>query len=118
MEFADDLDCRSPLGRVDLPPGVSVTRMILLTPGCDDKPGAMEGVDRAEFVANIVVARAVRKVLPGPWHIFCPHAPDRWVRIGPENPALTLAPIHPNARRMHGRSLPGTSPRGDSTKFE
>ena len=32
--------------------------------------GAMEGVDRAEFVANIVGVRAVLKVLPGPWHLL------------------------------------------------
>lgn len=59
MEFVDDLDRRSPLGRVDLPPGVAVTRTISLTRGRDDKLGAIEGVDRAEFVANIVGVRAV-----------------------------------------------------------
>lgn len=108
MEFVDDLDRRSPVGRVDLPPGVSVTRMILLSPGREDELGAMEGVDTAEFVANIVVARAVRKVLFGALaHIALMH-----LSAGYGSAQRTRPLLLPPFTRMRGRRLLGTSPSG------
>jgi len=68
LEFVDDHAQRKPLGRVDLPPRVSVPLAIHATLGRDDKRYAMEGVDRAEFVASIVGAKDIRRALPGPWH--------------------------------------------------
>jgi len=68
LEFVDEQARREPLGRVDLPPRVSVPLAIHATLGRADKREAMEGVDRAEFVASIVGAKDIRRELRGPWH--------------------------------------------------
>jgi hypothetical protein len=67
MEFVDDRDQKSPLGLVNLPPFLAVTRTISVTPGRDDKLRALEEADKAEFVASIVGARDKWLELPEPW---------------------------------------------------